>query len=93
MSRVVMIGCCVSVPRSHWLAVPTPLFDNIMFFLGTHFLYLSNPPSVNLLPILPWKESFDEMYVLMYEVPISVNHAKIHNAKCKAIIFHATPWL
>ena len=27
LSRVV-IGCRVAVPRSHWLAVPTPLFDN-----------------------------------------------------------------
>ena len=43
-----VIGCRVAVPRSHWSAVPTPLFDNI-----SHFLYLSNPPSGNLLPILP----------------------------------------
>ena len=28
MSRVV-IGCRVAVPRSHWSAVPTPLFDNM----------------------------------------------------------------
>ena len=41
-----VIGCCVAVPRSHWSAVPTPLF---IF----HFLYLSNPPSGNLRPIIP----------------------------------------
>ena len=43
MSRVV-IGCCVAVPRSHWLAVPNPLFDNISQLLGDSFSASQQPP-------------------------------------------------
>ena len=43
MSRVV-IGCCVAVPRSHWLAVPTPLFDNISQLFGDSFSVSQQPP-------------------------------------------------
>ena len=43
MSRVV-IGCRVSVPRSHWSAVPTPLFDNISQLLRDSFSVSQQPP-------------------------------------------------
>ena len=52
MSRVV-IGCHVAVPRSHWSAVPTPLFDNISQLLRDSISVSQQPPSGNLLPILP----------------------------------------
>ena len=44
MSRVV-IGCRVAVPRSHWSAVPTPLFDNISQLLRDSFS-VSQQPSI-----------------------------------------------
>ena len=43
MSRVV-IGCPVAVLRSHWSAVPTPLFDNISQLLGDSFSVSQQPP-------------------------------------------------
>ena len=43
MSSVV-IGCRVAVPRSHWSAVPTPLFDNISQLLRDSFSVSQQPP-------------------------------------------------
>ena len=43
MSEVV-IGCRVAMPRSHWSAVPTPLFDNISQLLGDSFSVSQQPP-------------------------------------------------
>ena len=43
MSRVV-IGCRVAVPRSHWSAIPTPLFDKISQLLGDSFSVSQQPP-------------------------------------------------
>ena len=45
-----MIGCCVAVPRSHWLAVPTPLFIYISQLFRDSFsvsqqLTIWKPPS------------------------------------------------
>ena len=42
MSRVV-IGCHVAVPRSHWSAVPTLLFDNISQLLRDSFSVSQQP--------------------------------------------------
>ena len=39
-----MIGCRVAVPRSHWSAVPTPLFDNISQLLRDSFSVSQEPP-------------------------------------------------
>ena len=43
ISRVV-IGCRVTLPRSHWSAVPTPLFDNITQLLRDSFSVSQQPP-------------------------------------------------
>ena len=43
MSRVV-IGYCVAVPRSHWSAVPTPLFIYISHLLRDSFSVSQQPP-------------------------------------------------
>ena len=40
-----------------WLS-PFPCLITSPSCWGTHFLYLSNPPSGNLLPILPWCKSY-----------------------------------
>ena len=39
-----MIGCRVAVPRSHWSAIPTPLFDKISQLLGDSFSVSLQPP-------------------------------------------------
>ena len=49
-----VIGCRVAVPRSHWSAVPTPLFIYISQLLRDLFSVSQQPPSGNLLPIIPW---------------------------------------
>ena len=43
MSRVV-IGCHVAMPRSHWSAVSTPLFNNISQLLRDSFSVTKQPP-------------------------------------------------
>ena len=43
MSRVV-IGCLAAMPRSHWSAVSTPLFDNISQLLRDSFSVSQEPP-------------------------------------------------
>ena len=42
------------MPRSHWSAVPTLVFDNISQLLRDSFSISEQPPSGNLLPIIPW---------------------------------------
>ena len=56
MSSVV-IGCRVAVPRSHWSAVPTPLFDNISQLFGDSFSVSQQPPICE----LPSHYSMDRM--------------------------------
>ena len=51
-----VIGCRVAVPRSHWSAVPTPLFIYISQLLRDSFSVSQQPPSGNLLPIIPCTE-------------------------------------
>ena len=41
-----VIGCCVAVPRSHWSAVPTPLFEHTPSLNKEYYLtnsYINSP--------------------------------------------------
>ena len=42
--KICMIGCRVAAPRSHWWAVPTPLFIYIFQLLRDSFFVSQQPP-------------------------------------------------